>query len=104
VSSGSAAPRSNPRELGLGAGGGAGANVLATVTLQPCNANVRALWIYDPLTTAQSGPVALISATTNGDFGHPATLTELLFPGLPLFTSLLATPPLPQQLWHISQG
>ena len=89
---------------GLCLGLGAGTSVLTTVTLQPCNANVRALWISDPLTAAQSGPFALISATTKGNFSHPVTLTELLLPGLPLTTSLLATPPAPQQRWHISQG
>jgi hypothetical protein len=86
--------------LGLGAG----TSVLTTVTLQLCSGNVRTLWIYDPLTAAQGGPVALISATTKGNFNHPVTLTELLLPGLPLTTSLLATPPAPQQEWHISQG
>jgi hypothetical protein len=53
---------------------------------------------------AQTGEGSHVSATTKGNFNHPLTLTELLLPGLPLTTSLLATPPAPQQEWHISQG
>ncbi len=78
--------------------------VFATVTLQPCGVSARTLWIYDPLGTAATSPLALVSGATSGNFSHPVTLTGLLPPGLPVATSALATPPAPQQLWHLRQG
>ncbi len=99
------APGGSPSNLCLGT---AGTPATGTpVTLQPCGATAKTIWIFVPEKVGNSTYNELISAaTTNGNAQHPDALTTVS-PGTALFTTSLVastSSSYSHQLWAYEQG